>query len=115
MAVSEFEEFRKAVVEQWKKRRLPSFIRKRALRYLDTYDNFNNEKWILAWMQFDNKVYAVDIWYSYKQNYLSIHITELPAPYEKLKDWPILLIRAGKTVYGYDLYDSEVKERDTRG
>ena len=103
VAVSEFDSFAKAVVSRWKKRRLPSFIEKRALNSTYSYSYETRETYIVAWMQFGSKIYVVDIEYSYERGWLELVISELPAPYSKLKDYDPLVVPPGKRIYKYEV------------
>ncbi|EHR77981.1 hypothetical protein OCC_02982 [Thermococcus litoralis DSM 5473] len=101
--MSEFESFKNAVIKNWKKRRLPSFIKKRALDATFTYSYETRETYIVAWMQFGSKIYVVDITYSYERGWLELAISELPAPYSKLKNYDPLIVPPGKSIYKYEV------------
>ncbi len=103
MGVSdEFESFKNAVIAKWKKRRLPSFIRKRALNATVAYSYETRETYIVAWMQFGTKVYVVDVVYSYERGWIDLEISELPAPYQKIKNLDPLIVPPGKSIYRYE-------------
>ena len=103
MAVSEFESFKNAVIAKWEKRRLPSFIRKRALKVTEIYYPDTKEKYIIAWMQFGRRVYVIDLMYSYDPKWLELQISELSSPYSKLKDYNPLFVPPGKRIYEYEV------------
>jgi len=112
MAVSEFEAFKKTIITKWEKRRLPSFIKNRALKVTELYYPDSKEKYIIAWMQFGKQVYVIDLLYSYNPKWLKLMISELPSHYSKLKDWSPLHVKLGRIVYKYEVELS--KERDGR-
>ena len=97
-----FEKFKDVVLYMWRKRRLPSFMRRRALKMTDVYYPDTKEKYIVAWVPIEGQVYCVDLEYSYADDWLNLSISMLPRPYAEIKDWNILLVKPDKIVYKFE-------------